>query len=50
MYSQRRLQTYNTLLSEYVTEAVDIQDRNMMAARIMVEITESDLDYYWREN
>ncbi|HEY7696726.1 MAG TPA: hypothetical protein VH797_11570 [Nitrososphaeraceae archaeon] len=45
MYSQRRLQTYNALLSEYVTEAVDIQDRNMMAARIMVEITESDLDY-----
>ena len=50
MYLQRRLQTYNTLLSEYATEAVDIQDRNMMAARIMVEITESDLDYYWREN
>ena len=50
MYSQRRLQTYNALLSEYVTEAVDIQDRNMMAARIMVEITESDLDYQQREN
>jgi hypothetical protein len=45
MYSQRRLQTYNTLLSGYVTEAVEIQDRNTMAARIMVEITESDLDY-----
>ena len=45
MYSQRRLQTYNALLSEYVTEAVDIQGRNMTAAGIMVEITESDLDY-----
>jgi hypothetical protein len=45
MYLQRRLQTYNMLLSEYATEAVEIQDRNMMAARIMVEITESDLDY-----
>jgi hypothetical protein len=45
MYSQRRLQAYNALLNEYATEAIDLQDSNMMATRIMVEITESDLDY-----
>lgn len=45
MYSQRRLQTYNALLNEYATKAIDLQDRNMMTTRIMVEITESDLDY-----
>jgi len=45
MYLQRRLQTYNALLNEYATEAINIQDSNMMAAKIMVGITESDLDY-----
>jgi hypothetical protein len=32
-------------LSECATEAIDIQDTNILAERIMVEITESDLDY-----
>jgi hypothetical protein len=44
MTLQQRLQTNIILLKGSVTKAKDIQDINIMAARIMVEISESGLD------
>jgi hypothetical protein len=43
MYSQRLLQAYNALLNECANEVMNIQDSNIKIARIMAEITESDL-------
>jgi len=44
MSLQQRLQADTALLKGNATEAKGIQDSNIMGARILVEISESDFD------
>jgi hypothetical protein len=44
MFSQRRLQACIALLKESATEIKDMQDNNIIVARVMIEIPESGLD------